>query len=65
MSFKHEYPDYAAIEAHIRRARIERSVALSQMIVAGITATGRGLKWLFSLARPAKRRPLKVNLAGR
>ena len=64
MSFKHEYPDYAVIEAHIRRARIERSVVVSQMIVDAITGVGRGLKWLVSRATAA-RRPLKANLAGR
>ena len=64
MSFKHEYPDYAAIEAHIRRARIERSVVVSQMIVDALTAVGRGLKRLVS--RPATvRRPLKTDLAAR
>ena len=64
MSFKHEYPDYAAIEAHIRRARIERSVAVSRMVVDAITAVGRGFKWLVSRAATA-RRPLKADLAAR
>ena len=64
MSFKHEYPDYAVIEAHIRRARIERSVVVSQMIVAAITGVGRGLKWLVARVATA-RRPMKANLAAR
>lgn len=46
MRFNETYPDYAAIEEHIRRARIERSVVVSEMIVAGVQALGRAFKAL-------------------
>lgn len=36
--------DFAAIESHIRRARIERSVALAASIAAIGEAIGRGLR---------------------
>jgi hypothetical protein len=38
--------DFAAIEAHIRRARIERAVVVSQLLVAGMQAVARGLRVL-------------------
>ena len=38
--------DFAVIEGHIRRARIERSVAVSQMFVQAGEAIGRGLRRL-------------------
>ena len=44
MSTRVQYPDFAAIEGHIRRARIERAVVVSQMIVAGVDAAVRGLR---------------------
>ena len=40
------YTDFSTIEEHIRRARIERSVAVSQMIVAAGESIGRGLRRL-------------------
>ena len=46
MSFKQTYPDFATIENHIHRARVERAVMVSQAIVAGVQATIRGLKLL-------------------
>lgn len=49
MNFKEKYPDYAAIENHIRNARAERSlhiaVALSELVmtvVRGIRRIGLG-----------------------
>ena len=45
-TFIEKYPDYTAIEAHIRRARAERSVAIARMIAAAIEGTFRGLKRL-------------------
>ena len=42
MSFKTEYPDFAAIEEHIRRARLERSVAIATMLTNLILAIGKG-----------------------
>ena len=44
MDFKNEYPEYAVIEEHIRRARIERSVAVSHALVGAGEAVVRGLK---------------------
>jgi hypothetical protein len=44
MDFKNSYPDFAAIEAHIRRARVERSVAIAQFLADGIVGSWRGLK---------------------
>jgi hypothetical protein len=46
MNFKNEYPDYAVIEAHIRRARVERSVAVAHALVGVVNATIRGCKRL-------------------
>lgn len=46
MDFQKDYPEYAAIEAHIRRARIERSVAISHALVAAGESIVRGLKRL-------------------
>ena len=42
--FKSKYPEFAAIEGHIRRARIERSVAVAQVLAEGIVGTARGLR---------------------
>jgi hypothetical protein len=44
MDFRTEYPDYAAIQDHIRRARAERSVAIAQMIADGIESAVRGIR---------------------
>jgi hypothetical protein len=48
MDFRKDYPEFAAIESHIRRARIERSVAVSQALVAAGAGIVRGLKRLAS-----------------
>ena len=42
--FKSSYPDFAAIEDHIGRARVERSVAVAQFLADVIVGTARGLK---------------------
>ena len=44
MDIRNDYPDFAMIEAHIRRARVERSLALSQQLVNAGEAIGRGLR---------------------
>ena len=44
MDFKNSYPDFAAIEEHIKRARIERSVAIAQYLADVIVGTWRGLR---------------------
>lgn len=41
MSNTYKYPDFDVIDAHIRRARAERSVVLAGLIAAGIDATIR------------------------
>jgi hypothetical protein len=43
MSFRSEYPEYSAIEEHIRRARAERSVAIAHMLADAIASAARGL----------------------
>lgn len=39
--------DFRSIEAHIRRARVERSVAVAQSIVAVGETIGRAIRALF------------------
>ena len=46
MSFKDSYPDYVAIERHIRQARVERSLAIAQFIADVIVDSVGGLKRL-------------------
>ena len=46
MDISREYPEYAVIEGHIRRARVERAVAVSHMIVGVGETIGRGLRRL-------------------
>ena len=45
-SFKDKYPEYATIEHLIRRARVERSVAIAHAIVGVIETIGRGFRKL-------------------
>jgi hypothetical protein len=60
MDFKNAYPDFAAIEMHIRRARAERSVAIAQFLADAIMGTARGLKKIgaaianIKVAKPAR-----------
>ena len=51
MSFKEKYPDFAAIEGHIRRARAERSVAIAVAISDGIMAVIAGVKSLAKMSQ--------------
>lgn len=46
MNFKNDYPDYAVIESHIRRARVERAVAVAHAMVSVVDAIVRGAKRL-------------------
>lgn len=50
---------YAAIQEHIRRARIERSVYIAERVASAIVATWNGIKYcadlLFSVARAKTR----------
>ena len=41
MKFTNEYPDYASVEEYIRRARLERSIAIGNLIADGVAATWR------------------------
>jgi hypothetical protein len=50
MNFKEKYPDFAAIEGHIRAARLERVVYLSHVIVAAVQGMVDGLKRLGAVA---------------
>jgi ABC-type arginine/histidine transport system permease subunit len=44
MDFKTAYPEFAAVEEHIRRAHAERSVYLAYVIAGAIETVTRGLK---------------------
>lgn len=44
MDFKSKYPEYAAIEPHIRRARAERSVAIAHYIAGLAERAIRGVR---------------------
>ena len=46
MNNTYNRPDFAVIEAHIRRARIQRAVVVSQLLVDGIAAVVRGVRAL-------------------
>ena len=46
MSFKTKYPDFAAVEHHIRRARAERAVAIATWLSGAVLAVGGGIKRL-------------------
>jgi hypothetical protein len=45
-NFNEKYPEYAAIEAHIRRAHAERSVAIAHLIASAAESAIRGIKRL-------------------
>ena len=47
MNLNNNYPDFAAIEQHIHRARVERAVVISQGIVAFVGGTVRGLRRVY------------------
>jgi hypothetical protein len=60
--FRDTYPDFEAVEAQIRRARLERSLAIAQMIATGIDALFRGAKALkASLEANFRRVELKLS----
>jgi hypothetical protein len=46
MSFRTDFPDFAAIESQVRAARVERAVAVSHALVAAGEAVVRGMKRL-------------------
>lgn len=61
MDNKRDYPTYEAIEEHIRRARIERSVAVGNFIAGIVHGAIQGLVGVGHLlqrgTQPAPRRP--------
>jgi hypothetical protein len=48
MSFKNDYPEFATIEHHIRRAHAERSVYIAGLIAEAVMSVVRGLRRLAS-----------------
>jgi hypothetical protein len=46
MDFKDTYPDFAAVEKHIKRARAERSVAVAQFLASSVMSVAKGLRML-------------------
>lgn len=44
MSFKTDYPEFATIENHIRKARIERAAAIGTILAQGTLAVAAALK---------------------
>jgi hypothetical protein len=44
MDFKNDYPEYASIERHIRRARIERAATIGTFFAQASVAILRGGK---------------------
>jgi hypothetical protein len=48
LKFKEKYPEFAAVEAHVRRAHAERSVAISHALVSAGGTFVRGMKKLFA-----------------
>jgi len=61
MDNKRDYPDYEVIQEHIRRARIERAVALGNMIASVVYGTIQALAGVGRILQrgmqPAPRRP--------
>jgi len=46
MNFKEKYPDFAAIESHIRNARAERSLAIAVALSELVMSVVNGIKRL-------------------
>ncbi len=44
MVFSRKNPDFAAIQADIERARLQRTVYLATLIAEGLAALGRGFR---------------------
>ena len=53
-NFRKDYPDFASIERHIRRAHAERAIAIAAWIAEAIVGTTRTVRGLFARA-PARR----------
>ena len=48
MDFKTEYPEFASVEEHVRRARAERAVAIAVWLSGAVVSAGKGLKRLLA-----------------
>jgi hypothetical protein len=48
MNIRNDYPEFTAIEDHIRRAQAERSLYLAHLIANGIDSMVRGTRRLFA-----------------
>ena len=61
MDNKREYPDYDTVQEHIRRARLERAVALGNLIAdivhGAIEGCARVARILQRGMQPVQRRP--------
>lgn len=51
MSFEHQFPDYAAVEALVARARRQRAAELGRLFALGATALARGVASAVALLR--------------
>ena len=47
MDIKNDYPEYASIEEHIRKANAERSVYIAHLLANGVERMVRGLRSVF------------------
>ena len=61
MNNNHDYSDYEAIQEHVRRARVARSIALGHLIAGMVHGTIEGLARAARLLQrgmqPVSRRP--------
>ena len=55
-SFSKQYPEFATIEKHIRRAHAERSVAIGTWIADMILGTVKAVRGLVARPAPARAR---------
>jgi len=60
MDFKDKYPDFAAIEHHIRQARAERSVAIAMALAGLVMTLVKGLKRLTQVSAAGERDRLAI-----
>ena len=56
MSFRKEYPDFAPVERHIRRAHAERAVAIADALADAILAAMGVIRRLVRSSAPADKR---------
>jgi len=56
MDFRSQYPDFAEVEEHIRRAKLERSLAIAHFLVGIFDDVHRGLRRLAAVLGASLRR---------